>query len=120
MKITFLVPPSFDENKPAERTAGCTRLVYDMPNIYALTVAAVFEREGYDVRYEDFVLKRKSKEDCKKFIEQDDSEMYVFWSVNLSIETDVEVQKLIHASHPHAYVVFMGPAGTYLDRKSVV
>lgn len=113
MKITFLVPPSFDENKPAERTAGCTRLVYDMPNIYALTVAAVFEREGYDVRYEDFVLKRKSREDCKKFIEKDDSEIYVFWSVNLSIATDVEVQKLIHASHPEAYVVFMGPAGTY-------
>ena len=47
MKLTFLVPPVLDHNKPAERTAGCTRIVYAAPNIYELTVVAVLEQEGY-------------------------------------------------------------------------
>ena len=41
MKITFLVPPVLDGNRPAERSAGCTRVVYLAPNIYELTVIGV-------------------------------------------------------------------------------
>ena len=57
MKVTFLTPPSLDGFKPAERTAGCTRVVYNMVNIYELTVAALLEKEGYDVYYKNFVVK---------------------------------------------------------------
>lgn len=60
MIITFIVPPSLDGENPAERTAGCTRLVYPMPNIYELIVAALLEQGGYTVRYEDFVIKDNS------------------------------------------------------------
>ena len=116
MKITFLIPPSFDENKPAERTAGCTRLVYDMPNIYALTVAAVLEQMGQIVEYKDFVLERQTIEHFREFVSNDDSDIYIFWSVNLSIATDVEAQKLIHEVRGNTYCVFLGPAGTYFPK----
>ena len=46
MKLTFLVPPTFDNKQPAERTAGCTRVVYLAPNIYELTVVAFLEANG--------------------------------------------------------------------------
>lgn len=113
MNITFITPPSLDGNKPAERTAGCTRLVYNMPNIYELTVAALLEKEGYGIRYRNFVLGNASKEDCFAFIEQDDSDCYFFWSVNLSIATDILVREFINQCHPGSYCLFLGPGGTY-------
>ena len=57
MKITFLTPPELIGHQPAERTAGCTRMVYPMPNIYELSVAAVLEEEGvHDITRRDFVF----------------------------------------------------------------
>ena len=49
MKLTFLIPPVLDGKNPAERTAGCTRVVYLAPNIYELTVVALLEKEGFKV-----------------------------------------------------------------------
>ncbi len=113
MKITFLTPPALDGNKPAERTAGCTRVVYNMPNIYELTVAAVLEREGYSVYYKNFVLEDSSAEDCFEFLKNDDSDCYIFWSVNLSISTDCKVKNYINQIHPDAFCIFLGPGATY-------
>ncbi len=113
MKITFLTPPSLDEHKPAERTAGCTRLVYDMPNIYELTVVALLEKEGYDIQYKNFVLDKASAADCFTFLKDDTSDCYFFWSVNLSIPTDIQVRDYIHTVHPDAFCIFLGPGGTY-------
>ena len=102
MRITFLTPPSFDKNKPAERTAGCTRLVYDMPKIYELTVVALLEECGYQINYKNFVLERGTKEDCIDYIKNDNSDIYFFWSVNLSISTDDMVQVIILKYQPEA------------------
>lgn len=115
MKITFLTPPSLDNNKPAERTAGCTRVVYNMANIYELTVVAVLEQCGYDIRYKNFVLENGNKEDLFDFLTKDDSDCYIFWSVNLSIPTDIQVQSFIHAHHSKALCIFMGPGATYFS-----
>ena len=46
MKLTFLVPPCYDNKQPAERSAGCTRIVYPMINIYELTAAAALRARG--------------------------------------------------------------------------
>ena len=78
MKVTFLTPPSLDGFKPAERTAGCTRVVYNMVNIYELTVAALLEKEGYDVYYKNFVLSESGADECFSFLEKDDSDIYFF------------------------------------------
>ena len=113
MKITFLTPPALDGQKPAERTAGCTRIVYNMPNIYELTVAALLEKEGYEVCYKNFVLDDASKEDCFNYLKSDDSQIYIFWSVNLSIDTDTQIRKYIQEVRPEAICIFVGPGATY-------
>ncbi|MDR1698665.1 MAG: B12-binding domain-containing radical SAM protein [Prevotellaceae bacterium] len=118
MKITFLTPPEINvQLNAAERTAGCTRLVYDMPNIYVLTIAAIVEKMNVDVRYVDFVLNRKNFQDFETFAGQDKSHCYCFWSVNLSIETDLKALETIRKYNPNAYAFFMGPAPTYYTQK---
>ena len=70
MKLTFLVPPVLDHNKPAERTAGCTRIVYAAPNIYELTVVAVLEQEGYTPIYRDFVYYKPHEKNSKSSLKK--------------------------------------------------
>ncbi|MDR1763744.1 MAG: B12-binding domain-containing radical SAM protein [Dysgonamonadaceae bacterium] len=118
MTFTFLTPPSVDPKiKPAERTAGCTRVVYDMPNIYSLTIAAILEKMNFAVKNADFVLDRKSFDDFQKFVKRDTADCYCFWSVNLAIETDLEALKVIRQHRPDVWVLFMGPAPTYYPQK---
>ena len=116
MKLTFLTPPALDKHKPAERTAGCTRVVYHMINIYELTVAALMEREGHDVRYRNFVLDEATPEDCFRFLREDDSDIYLFWTVNLSIPTDREIAAYLHERRQGAWVIYLGPGGTYFTQ----
>ncbi|MDR1103618.1 MAG: radical SAM protein, partial [Tannerella sp.] len=116
MIITFIVPPSLDGELPAERTAGCTRLVYPMPNIYELIVAAVLEKE-HDVRYRDFVLEKESEKHLIRFLAGDKSDCYMMWCVNLSLETDLKTIGHIRACHPEARIVAMGPGVTYYTEK---
>lgn len=120
MKITFITPPSTNGVKPAERTAGCTRMVYAMPNIYALTVVALLEQEGHVVNYLDFVLDNKSSADLTEFVKNDDSDCYCFWSVNLSIEADVAALKQIRELRSEVYLFFMGPGPTYYTKQFIL
>lgn len=117
MVITFIVPPSLDGELPAERTAGCTRIVYPMPNIYELIVAGVLERDKHDVRYEDFVLSGRKEPDLRKFIQDDNSECYALWSVNLSLKTDKETIRIIRESKKEAWILLMGPGVTYYTQE---
>ena len=117
MKLTFLVPPSFDGRKPAERTAGCTRVVYLAPNIYELTVMAVLENAGYDVRYRNFIYKEETTEAFEDFIANDESDVYFFWTVNLSIDNDLQAVDIIRLRHPRVNIVFLGPGPTYFTSK---
>ena len=115
MKVTFVIPPVIHRGEhPAERTSGCTRVVYPTPNMYELTVAALIREQGYaTVAYKDFVYPEQTAEEFKTWIEQDDSELYAIWTVNLSLKNDVAVARLIHQIHPESYVVFMGPGPTF-------
>lgn len=121
MKITFLVPPALDGAPPAERTSGCTRVVYPTPNIYELSVLAVLEKEGYeDLHYEDFVYGNQSRERFYDFLKKDKSDIYFIWTVNLSVKNDLIVTQLIHRIHPEAYVVMQGPGVTYFTEKVLI
>ena len=87
MKITFLVPPVLDGQRPAERSAGCTRVVYFAPNIYELTVIGVVENEKLgEVAYEDI------KEDVKaSALAQKVSDVY-----NAQLQTWVEEANVVY------------------------
>lgn len=121
MKITFLVPPVLDRQRPAERSAGCTRVVYFAPNIYELTVIGVVEdlKLG-EVAYEDFVFYKKKEEDFLQFLATDDSDIYCIWTVNLSIESDMLAIDSIFRIRPQARVIMMGPGPTYFIEKCLV
>lgn len=109
MKITFIVPPCFDHKQPAERTAGCTRVVYLAPNIYELSVAAVLQQQGHDVTYRDFVYHKTSQQQFDDFFASDDSDIYFIWTVNLSITTDINAIQTLRRYRKDATVVMLGP-----------
>lgn len=121
MKVTFLIPPCFDHKQPAERSAGCTRIVYPMINIYELTAAAaVRELGGYEVAYRDFVFDgNKGKEAFADFIREDRSDVYVIWTVNLSLESDLTAIGMIREHHPHVPVILPGPGATHFVEKAL-
>ena len=113
MTVSFIVPPCFDHKQPAERTAGCTRVVYFAPNIYELTAAAVVERAGYTVAYHDFVYNSTSPEKLNAFFTADKSDVYVIWSVNLSISNDLAAIEMLRRHRPEVKVVLLGPGPTH-------
>jgi len=117
MKITFIVPPAFDGKKPAERSAGCTRIVYPMPNIYELTVAAILEQENHTVSYLDFVMKESNKSEFEQTIAEYSTDIFCIWSVNLAIETDKIAATIIRKYHSKTPILFMGPGPTYFYKE---
>lgn len=118
MKITFLIPPCFTKGEtPAERSAGCTRIVYPFPNLYELGVAAVMEEQGHEVKLEDFVYDEHTPDDLRAFLKHDDSDLYVMWGVNLSIPDDVATIEMMKEERPQARVIMLGPSGTYFPDK---
>lgn len=121
MKITFLVPPVLDGQRPAERSAGCTRVVYFAPNIYELTVIGVVENEKLgEVAYEDFVFYKRSEDDYRKFLTGDDSDIYCIWAVNLSIESDLKAIGILQSLRPQSRIILMGPGPSYFIEKCLV
>lgn len=121
MKITFLVPPVLDGNRPAERSAGCTRVVYLAPNIYELTVIGVVENENLgEVDYQDFVFYNKNEQDYREFLNKDNSDIYCIWTVNLSIESDIKAIEILQRYRPDSRVILMGPGPSYFIEKCLV
>ncbi|MDR4509759.1 MAG: B12-binding domain-containing radical SAM protein [Candidatus Brocadiaceae bacterium] len=109
MKITFLVPPPIDGNIP-ERVAGCAYLLYYVPNIFLLSAAALLEKEGYEVKYIESTIKKWGMGQFQAFLKEDLSDVYCFYSVNLSQETDTQALNTIRTIRGNVPVVFFGPA----------
>ncbi len=109
MKITFLVPPPIDGKIP-ERVAGCAYLLYYVPNIFLLSAAAVLEKAGYEAKYIETTIKKWDQKQFRAFLREDLSDIYSFYSVNLSQETDMQALKDIREIRGDIPVVFFGPA----------
>ena len=110
MKVCFLIPPEPLAATPAERSAGCTRVVYPMPNLYELTVAALVESKGYAVDYVDLTA---SGGDLREFVGSSDADVFMIWTVNLSRAADFAARDAILELRPAAKVVFLGPGATF-------
>ncbi len=109
MKITFLVPPPIDGKIP-ERVAGCAYLLYYVPNIFILSAAAVLEKEGYEVKYVETTIKKWNRGRFLTFLKEDLSDVYGFYSVNLSQQTDIQALQDIREIRKDVPVIFFGPA----------
>lgn len=109
-KVCFLIPPEPIAATPAERSAGCTRVVYPMPNIYELTVAALVESKGHEVEYVDLTA---SGGDLREFIASCGADVFMIWTVNLSRAADFAARDAILELRPDAKVVFLGPGATF-------
>lgn len=121
MKLTFLVPRSYDHKQPAERSAGCTRVVYLAPNIYELTAAAYVRTiPGVEVSYLDCIAKNISAKEFERIISTDQSDVYLIWSVNLSIDNDIHTIKIIRQYHPKTKIIFLGPGATFFVEKCLI
>jgi len=112
LKITMLTPPPLDGKRVADRVAGCAYGLYPVPNVFELTVAAVLERDGHALRYENFPVQNESISDFERYVKSDDSDMYAFYTVNLTRETDRIAASKIRAARA-AHIVFYGPSPSY-------
>ncbi len=119
MKITFLVPPPI-EGKIPERVAGCAYLLYYVPNIFLLSVAAILEKSGYEVRYIETTIKKWQRGHFLAYLKEDLSDVYCFYSVNLSQETDIHALNDIRNLRGDVPVIFFGPAPSDRPEEFVV
>lgn len=112
MKVTFLMPPSLDGTGTADRCFGCNYGIYPLPHLPTLMVATLLRDNGFDVAIHDFAAKKESIEDFSRFIRQDQSDIYVFFSVFLSGETDILARKMIRALRLKSRFIFCGTQPT--------
>lgn len=120
MKITFLIPPPLDGNKPAERVAGCVYGLYPVPNIFVLYVAAILERDGHAIVYEDFPTNKCNEDDFVSHLQKDNSDVYFFYTVNLATKTDLKALELIRRHRGDIPTVFFGPSPSYKPQDFII
>ncbi len=113
MKVTFLNPPAMRGLRVPERVFGCNYGLYPIPNIFALTYAAVLEEAGHVVRYVDAPVEGWTEAKLVEFLRNDDSDAYVFYSVNLSRKLDLLTHSLIREHRGAVPVIFTGPGPSY-------
>lgn len=119
LKVTFIVPPVIVGEHPAERSSGCTRVVYPTPNIYELQVAACVE-EKYEVAYIDCVNRSIAIDPLLETIANEPADVYMIWTVNLSVQNDIEVVQRLHQVAPEAWVLLLGPGAGYFYKNCLV
>lgn len=117
MKITLFTPPALVGKLAADRVFGCNYGYYAVPNIFILTCAAVLEQEGYKVRYVDGAIENWTRNDLIEYLKRDDSDLYVFYTVYLAKETDLQTLSLIRELRGNVKVAFIGPVPTETPEK---
>lgn len=118
MKISYIEPIG-QNKKRFERIFGCSYTNYPFPNIYILIILALLEKK-HRVCYNQEFLYFKDDNYLKKFISSDNSDIYLIFSVNLSMETDIAFAKKILEIEKNKIIVFLGPAPTFFTEKFLV
>lgn len=125
LNICFMVPPPLDGKPAAERIFGCNYGIYSQPNLFILYPATILKNAGHRVEVYDFVERGGSEREFLKSIEQDPFEIYVFYTVFLSRDTDIRARDLIREKNPRATFLFVGTEPTsepdrFIDDRSIV
>jgi len=113
MKITFLNPPAYPEKKAPDRNAGCNYGVTFMAPVHILYPAAVLEKAGYEVEFIDCPVEHKSAEWLYDFLENNPRDVFVIFTVYLSMKIDLYWSSVIRSKQEKAKVIFIGPEPSY-------
>ena len=113
MKVTFLMPPPLDGNNTADRCFGCNYGIYPLPHLPSLITATLIRDNGHDVAIHDFASKQETLQDFENFIKNDNSKLYVFFSVFLSGMTDIIARNMIRKKGTGAFFLFIGTQPTH-------
>lgn len=112
MKISFLMPPALDGTSTADRCFGCNYGIYPLPHIPTLIMATLLRDHGYVVNIHDFASGKKTPADFEQFIRDDDADVYIFYTVFLSGNTDLLARDLIRKCRSKTRFVFTGTQPT--------
>ena len=83
-----------------------------------MQVAAVLEQSGKDtIQYHDFVYDSYTSRQLEDFFDCDNSDIYIFWTVNLSINTDLKAIALQRKYRPDVKIIMLGPGPTHFIDK---
>lgn len=112
MKATFLTPPPLDGKPAAERIFGCNYGIYPTPNIFILTLAAILEECGFVAKVVDFTTGDLGSKSFDNYFINDDSDIYIFYTVFLSKKTDIMARNNIRSQRSKAKFIFLSTEPT--------
>lgn len=116
-KISYIEPVSKDK-KIVERVFGCSYANYAFPNIYILIILALLEKD-YRVSYNQQPLYFKDNGTLRKFLTADKNDIYLIFSVNLSMEGDIAFAHNILDIDRDKIIIFLGPAPTFFTERFI-
>lgn len=119
MEVVFLIPPPFNKKKVPERVFGCSYGIYPIPNIFILTLASILRNDGNLVKVLDAPIKNINYPSFIELLKSDQSDCYVFYSVNLSKDLDIFTAQRIREFKKNVPIIFCGPAPTYFPESFV-
>lgn len=118
MKISYIEPITKDK-KRVERIFGCSFTNYPLPNIYMLIIFGMLEKK-YECAYNQDFLHFEDESGLRNFLAQDKSDIYLMFSVNLSMETDIAFAKKVLKIDRNKKIIFLGPAPTFFTDKFLI
>jgi len=118
MKISYIEPIP-KNNKRVERIFGCSYANYPFPNLYVLIIFALMEKK-HEVCYNQEFLNLLDEKSIKRFLDRDRSDIYLIFSVNLSMDTDIAFARKVHKITKDKTIIFLGPAPTLFADKFVI
>ena len=112
MKIHFLIPPTSEKRNP-DRIFGCNYAFFVQQNIFILYPATYLKTKGFEVEFTDCMVEKKSLED----VLSNEADVYVFYSVFLSKEIDINTADIIQKKWPNKPIIFVGSDPTIHPEK---
>ncbi|HOK48404.1 MAG TPA: hypothetical protein PLK67_20835, partial [Bryobacteraceae bacterium] len=113
MNISFLIPPVLDGTHDVDRCFGCNYSIYFLPLLGALYPATELKQRGHTVTVRDFAAERAGARKFQEFVSAAGADIYCFYTVFLSQETDRRARQAIREAHPRAKFIFAGPQPTW-------
>lgn len=111
-RVLFVEPPPLDPSRVPERFAGCTYVLYPLPDLAQLYLMSYLEREGHIVEIINAVLERLSRDEFLSKVADWHPDAIVLHSVILAKPTDLAVLPLLLDCAPQSDLFLHGPEPT--------